>query len=245
MSAVFAPPEFPPSAGGKPEVARDGGESSAPGRGRENNRVFVYWDNSNIYARAKTAAQREGWAARKRVRINFERLMRLACAGRAMEKAVVAGSTPPLPEAAVWRRMTGVRGVTMLTQFHRGGRRGKEQEVPDLRLQLRMMCDALDFPDSPGVAVLLTGDGKPRGGEGFFRALRRMRGAGWRVELLAWKSGCSTAMRRWAEKNGVFVPLDDYYEAVTFLEESRIPGSPAEPSRPSAKLDLSRRPTAE
>ena len=108
--------------------------------------VFVYWDNSNIYARAKAvAAKKEGAAARRRVRINFERLMRLAHAGRLMEKAVVAGSAPPLPEEAIWRRMAGVRGVTTLKMFHRGGRSGKEQEVPDLRLQLRMAGDALDF----------------------------------------------------------------------------------------------------
>ena len=47
-------------------------------------------------------------------------------------------------------------------------------------------------------------------------------------------------MRRWAEANGVFVPLDDHYEAITFREPSR-PGHELAPARDRAPLDLSRR----
>ena len=90
---------------------------------------------------------------------------------------------------------------------------------------------------------MLTGDGKSSGGEGFLRALERMHRVGWRVELLAWKNGCGEKTRQWAKKNGVFVMLDDYYEAVTFLESPRFSGS-SQPLRPSAGLDLSRRPMA-
>ena len=45
-------------------------------------------------------------------------------------------------------------------------------------------------------------------------------------------------MRRWAEANGVFVPLDDHYEAITFREPSR-PGHELAPARDRAPLDLS------
>lgn len=50
-------------------------------------------------------------------------------------------------------------------------------------------------------------------------------------------------MQRWAEENGVFVALDDFYEAVTFREPSR-PGHELAPPRDSAPLDLARRETA-
>ncbi|MCY4521600.1 MAG: hypothetical protein OXC13_12585 [Caldilineaceae bacterium] len=40
-------------------------------------------------------------------------------------------------------------------------------------------------------------------------------------------------MRRWADDNGEFIALDDYYDAITFRE----------PSRPGV-LDLSHRPVA-
>ncbi len=48
-------------------------------------------------------------------------------------------------------------------------------------------------------------------------------------------------MREWAETNGVFIPLDDYYDAITFREPSR-PGYEFAPQRDQATLDLSQRP---
>ena len=45
-------------------------------------------------------------------------------------------------------------------------------------------------------------------------------------------------MRRWAEANGVFVPLDDHYEAITFRDPSR-PGHEFAPAQGRAPLDLS------
>ena len=50
-------------------------------------------------------------------------------------------------------------------------------------------------------------------------------------------------MREWAQSNGVFVALDDFYEAITFLEPSR-PGHEFAPARDTQALDLSRRPRA-
>ncbi|MCY4152320.1 MAG: hypothetical protein OXE94_08825 [Aestuariivita sp.] len=44
-------------------------------------------------------------------------------------------------------------------------------------------------------------------------------------------------MREGAEANGVFVALDDYYDAITFLEPSRHSDSLA-PGRTAEDLDL-------
>ena len=113
--------------------------------------------------------------------------------------------------------------------------------MPDRLLQLRMLEDALDYNGDPAVVVLLTGDGAGYlEGAGFHSTLKRMHRRGWRVEILSWAHSCNQRMRRWAGENGVFVALDDFYEAITFMEPSR-PGSELALARDAAELDLSRR----
>ena len=206
-------------------------------------RVFVYWDNSNIFLEAQRfAAERElGPGARYRVRIHFENMLRLAHADRTMQRALAAGSVPP-EMRQLWNRMEA-SGVEVFL-FDRGDPGRGEQEMSDRVLQLRMLEDALDFNGDPGIAVLLTGDGAGyRDGAGFHSALERMHRRGWRVEILSWAHATNQRMRIWAEENGIFVPLDDFYEAVTFVEPSR-PGFELAPPRDAAPLDLSRRPVA-
>ena len=127
--------------------------------------------------------------------------------------------------------------------FDRGSPERGEQEMPDRMLQLRMLEDALDYNGDPGIVVLLTGDGAGYlEGAGFHSTLERMHKRDWRVEILSWAHSCNQRMRRWAEQNGVFVALDDFYDSITFLEPSR-PGFELAPARDSADLDLSRRPS--
>ncbi len=202
--------------------------------------VFIYWDTSNIFHEAqRLAEEREGTpGARYLVRINFEAILSLAHAERDVRHAVAAGSVPP-EMRQLWNRLEN-SGVEVKL-FDRGGAERGEQEVPDQILQKRMLEDALDYNGDPGIAVLLTGDGAGYiEGEGFHRTLERMHRKGWRIEILSWAHSCNRRMRRWAEENGVFVALDDFYEAVTFREPSR-PGHELAPARDSAPLDLSRR----
>ena len=203
--------------------------------------VFIYWDNSNIFIEAQRLAEERNDQvdARFRVRIQFANMLRLAHADRPLRKAMAAGSAPP-ELRQLWRRLER-RGVPAelweLTSAAAG-----EQRIPELRL--RMLEDALDYFDAPGIAVLLAGDdsGYWYGG-GFSGTLQRMRRRGWKVEVLSWRHSCNYRMREWAEENGVFVPLDDFYDAITFLEPS-LPGHRLAQSRPAAPLDLSRRRTA-
>ena len=206
------------------------------------NKVFVYWDNSNIFIGARDVAEeREGRSARHRVRIDFKAMMRLAHADRPVEKAVAAGSVPP-ELRALWNRLEAA-GV-QVELFDRGAVERGEQQAPDRVLQLQMLRDFADYNGDPGIVVLLTGDGHGfYDGAGFHADVKRMHRRGWRVEILSWADSCSQRMREWVEENGIFVALDDYYEAVTFLEPSS-PDYPTVDPRDPVELDLSRRPMA-
>ena len=203
--------------------------------------VFVYWDNANIYHEAqRLAEERNGTpGARYLIRIHFDNLLRLAHADRPLQAAVAAGSVPP-EMRQLWNRLEN-QGVEV-DLFDRGARDRSEQEIPDRWLQLRMLEDAFDYSDDPGTVALLTGDGAGYSeGRGFHRALERIHRRGWQVEILSWADSCNRRMRQWVEENGVFVALDDHYEAVTFLEPSN-PDYPTVDPRAPAELDLSRRP---
>ena len=203
-------------------------------------KVFIYWDHSNIFAEARRLAEEveAGPGARYRVRINFDNMLRLAHADRPVERAFAAGSVPP-EMRQLWNRMES-NGVEVQLFDRCASGRG-EQEIPDRFLRLRMLEDALDYNGDPGIVVLLTGDGAGYlEGAGFHRTLERMHKRGWRVEILSWTRSCNQRMRRWAGENGAFVALDDFYRAITFMEPSR-PGFEFAISRDSAALDLSRR----
>ena len=232
-------------------------------------RVFIYWDNSNIFHEAQRLAEErsEGPNARYRIRVHFDNMLRLAHADRPIERALAVGSVPP-EMRQLWNRMES-NGIEVRL-FDRGSRERGEQEIPDRLLQLRMLEDALDYSEDPGIAVLLTDDGAGYlEGAGFHSTLERMHRRNWHIEILSWVHACNQRMRRWAENNGVFVPLDDFYDAITFMEPSTSPSSvqryrdmfddidgtpcivaPTEPSRPGFEfaqardanpIDLSRR----
>ena len=205
-------------------------------------KVFIYWDNSNIFIGAQDLTEeREGHNARNRMRIHFSNMLILAHANRPIEKAAAAGSVPPQMQR-LWNQMEN-QGMEV-TVYDRGSSDRGEQEVPDNQLQLRMLRDAVQYNGNPGIAVLLSGDGRGLySGEGFYHTLELMHGKGWRVELLAWNDSCHKKMREWVQNKGVFIPLDDYYDSVTFLEPSR-PGFPLVEPRPPKELDLSSRPMA-
>ena len=201
-------------------------------------KVFIYWDNSNIFISAQeVAAEREGGTARYRVRLDFRHLLELARAGREIEHAVAVGCIPP-ELRHVWNRLEN-EGITVQL-FERGAIQGLEQGV-DQWLQTAMLRDTVDYNGDPGIAVLLTGDGSGfDDGVGFHADLERMRHRGWRIEVLSWRHSCNRRMREWAEENGTFIALDDFYDSVTFLEPP-APGQPIADPRYATPPDLSRR----
>ena len=210
--------------------------------------VFVYWDNSNIFIGAQqfAAARERSPGARYLVRLEFDNLLRLAHADRPLVSATAVGPVPP-ELRRLWTLLEN-RGVTVKLCNRVDPEQG-EQNMPDYVLQLGMLEDGFDYNGAPGTAVLLTGDGAGfydgagRRLHGMRRTMERLHKRGWKVEILSWGDSCNQRMRQWAEANGVFVSLDDYYTAITFLEPSR-PGFPLALPRDAAALDLARRPLA-
>ena len=202
-------------------------------------RVFIYWDNSNIFVSVQeVAAEREGAGARRRVRIDFRNMLELAHAGREIEHAVAVGSIPP-EFRHVWNRLENL-GVTVQL-LERGAMGGREQGV-DQALQVAMLRDMADYNGDPGIVAMLTGDGAGfADGVGFHADLERMRRRGWRIEVISWRYSCNRRMREWAEENGKFIALDDFYDSVTFLERPD-PGQPIAEPRDAVPIDLARRP---
>ncbi len=202
-------------------------------------KVFVYWDNSNIFISAKyLAEEREGPAAFHRVRIAFRNLFELACANRPVERAIAVGSVPP-PLEHLWNRLSQ-EGVEV-ELLERGSESNTEQGV-DESLQNAMLFDALKYNGTPGIVVLLSGDGKGfYQGKGFHKTIEAMHERGWQIEVVSWRSSCHKSMLDWVQENGVFVALDDFYESVTFLQRNEEDGAP---QRNAVPMDLNRRPTA-
>jgi NYN domain len=179
--------------------------------------VCIYWDNSNIFVPAQDVARsRDGSTVGRDLRIQFDAIFDLAGANRKVVSGVCAGSLPPELDT-LWKRLRAV-GVE-LELFERGEESGQEQAV-DQALQVHMLRAIVDR--DPGIAVLLTGDGAGAyEGRGFFADLKRMHGKGWDVEVISWRNSCHGGLRKWAETNGRFVALDDFYESVTFIKGLR------------------------
>jgi len=197
-------------------------------------KVFIFWDNSNIFISAQTvAAHKEGPDASYKLRISFDRLLRLAKADRPVEFAIAVGSVPPQLRH-VWNKLAQ-SGVTV-ELFERGSVSSKEQAV-DQALQVHMLRKTVDYNGHAGTAVLLTGDGKGfLDGVGFHADLERMHKKGWNIEVLAWEGTCNPRLKEWAERIGIFIALEDFYEEVTFLDDEHGV------IRKSKAMDLKKRP---
>ena len=105
-----------------------------------------------------------------------------------------------------------------------------------------MLEDALDHNGNPGVVVLLTSDGAGyHGGAGFHRTLERMHtwlAGGDPPGGTSATSGCANG-----KANGLFIALDDHYDAITFMTPYR-PGFEHALGRQSSPLDVSLRKTS-
>lgn len=191
-------------------------------------KVFIYWDHHNISINApQVADENDNDTAKSRVCIAPEHLLQLAKAERDLGRAFAASPIPP-ELRKLWHDLNN---AGFKAQWQSRGN-AKEELGVDQSLQNAMLRDGFDHWDNPGIAVLISGDGD------FHSDLERMHYRGWRIEVLSWRHSCNRRMREWAEANGVFIALDDFYDSVTFLEPP-APGqplaAPATPPRPTCR----------
>jgi hypothetical protein len=184
-----------------------------------NKKIHIFWDNSNIFVGGKSvASQKDGVGSIGGLRIDFESLIKLASAGRPIESAFAVGSIPP-ELMDVWGRLKKTSTGVKIKLFERGANSNKEQAVDEV-LQLEMLRRLNDC--EPGVAIMLTGDGKGfTDGAGFHADLERMQKKGWNIELLSWDLCCNKRFKEWARSVGHFIPLEQYYESITFVKDGR------------------------
>ena len=184
----------------------------------------IFLDHSNIYAGAqKMAVALEGEAARAAVRLEYDSLVKLAAAGRPITTGVCVGSlgrTDRIPLGLFPASMQVMESAGIGVEiYERSGNTRTEQAV-DQAIQVHMLRAMADHP--PGVAVLVSGDGAGyQEGKGFMADLERMQRMGWGIELLAWNTNCNRRMRDWADEDGCFVPLDNYYYSICSLRHVR------------------------
>ena len=193
-------------------------------------KVSIYWDDSNIFISAQQVAiEREGEVVSSRMCIHFRNLLELTRAGREIEHAAI-----PSELRHMWNRLEN-EGVTVHL-LERGAMQGREQGWTKF---CTPRCCAMDSITTD--AVLLTGDGAGfDDGVGFHADLERMRRRDWRIEVVSWRHSCNRWMREWAEENGQFIALDDFYDSVTFLERPAL-GEPIAAPRYAVSVDLNRR----
>ena len=99
--------------------------------------------------------------------------------------------------------------------------------MPDHILQENIMEDALDaaIDEVPrGTYTVVLCSGLAQWSERFFfTKLKKMKRSGWNVEVLAWQGCCNRYMKQWVQDNGNYVPLDDFYWSITYLEPDPDP----------------------
>ena len=183
--------------------------------------VHLFWDNSNIFISAQQVVlSKEPEVSEKALRIHFSNLDKLALAGRSPGGGLMVSSSSS-EKRDHWERMQNDISVECRL-LERGEVSGTEQGV-DETLQAHMLRAGMDNLDGPGIAVLLTGDGEGLSrGVGFHADMERLYKNGWGIEVLAWDVSCNRELKEWAKEVGVYVPLEDYYEAVTFVEGGRM-----------------------
>jgi len=181
-------------------------------------KVYIYWDNSNIFISSKVVCTERREPFPDDIRLMFDNLFKLAHANRTIGKAIAVGSIPP-EHRELWERFR--KSGVEIELYERGQDTGKEQGT-DQCLQVHMLRDLADNNDNPQIAVLLTGDGAGyREGAGFHADLERMQKAGWGIEVIAWDRSCRGDLKNWAMKIGNYIKLEHYYESITYIKGGR------------------------
>lgn len=176
----------------------------------------IFLDNSNIWLVGRTVCTQKEPGQEAAFRIHFAKLFEFVRNNRQVNFAYVGGSIPPNNDE-LWNRLES-QGATVEKQER--GVSGSEVAV-DEAIQLQMANRILDA-QSPETMVLLTGDGSGyTDGKGFIKQLERALKFGWKIEVVSWDAGCNRHLKAFAQANGIYRPLEDAYDNVTFVSNVR------------------------
>lgn len=181
--------------------------------------MYIFWDNSNIHYAGLDIVfpRREPGVQKELYRTHFSNLLDLVVQGRTVDDIYFAGSVPPKGDA-LWNHIGGL-GITpsLLPRSLTDG----EADTTDHVLQLALLRLAMDCK-KPHTIALLTGDGAGiNNGQGFLADAKRIAEKGWKFEVYSWDSACHSKLKQFAQENGKYVNLEDYYENITFIKNGR------------------------
>ncbi len=197
--------------------------------------VHLFVDFSNLwYALRAEAARRgdPGWA----VRFHSGNLRRVLAAARPVGASVlVANRAVPEGVLAHFRPNFEIEAVET-------GRESGHEQAGDEMLQNALYRVILGDP-RPATVVVATGDGAGwLNGRGFAFAAEAARRLGFGVEIASFSVALNGHLGEVANKVGVLVDLDRFYDSIAFLEGLRAARTPSLVHRATAvPLDLTAR----
>jgi hypothetical protein len=179
--------------------------------------VCIYVDNSNIFIGGKETARSRGEDP-ENFRISFRNFLSLVTSGTMQFNELVwAGSGDADTETI----FNGFREKGIDLQLIPRAENG-ENETVDMAMQLAMYRHARKYRDNAGLMILCTGDGKGYDHEkGFVYDMKGFIDDGWQFTLFSWEGICHRDLKKLASEKGVYVPLDDYYDFITFIKDGR------------------------
>lgn len=183
-------------------------------------KVNIFWDNSNIHfvGLNNVMPVKEPNENSKAFRSYFKGLLQLAHRGRETGKIYLAGSIPPQNDS-LWDYIKSLGIEVELLERTAENR----ENANDVSIQAAMLRTAMDSIGNNETFVVMTGDGAGgMAGVGFLADLRRIKEKmGHNIELIAWDNCCNRYLKEYVENNGKYIPLEGYYENVTFLTKGR------------------------
>jgi hypothetical protein len=181
--------------------------------------VHIFWDNSNIHivGLRNVMPLFEPNEDPYLFRSFFKGLFEVAHRNRNVKSAYVVGSIPP-KNSSLWAHIESL-GIHL--ELLERTASNKEAGV-DQTLQTWMFRQAMDNIGSDDTFVVLTGDGSgSKLGKGFLSDLRRIHSLGFNFEVISWENGTNGNLKKYAQENGKFIPLENFYYNVTFIKDKR------------------------
>ena len=181
--------------------------------------MYIFWDNSNIHYAGlnQVFPYKEPGVQKELYRTYFAGLLNLVTQGRPVGNISFAGSVPPKDDA-IWNeiRKLGITPALLPRSVEEG-----EADTTDHVLQLALLRLVFDVPE-PDTIALLTGDGSGiNSGQGFLADAKRAAQKGWKFEVYSWDRVCHSSLKSFAQSNGKYYNLEDYYYNITFIKNGR------------------------